>query len=276
MLAATCLFGMMGALVKWTGERLPVLEVAFFRSFFGMAPVLAALAIRRVSPRPKHPRLLLWRSLSGLGSMLAYFYGITALPLSDAVLLGNTAPIFVAIIAPMMLRERTSRGTWIAVAVSLAGVAVILQPRLDLHSWGTAAALSSGLLAASAYIAISKLSGEGEDADVIALYFPLVASVACAPLMAPGFVWPASPEIWVALGAMGLVGGGGQILMTRAYAAGPTAPVAAASYGTVVVSWALGVVAFDDPLLATSVTGGLLVVSSGAWLAVRTSGTPSR
>lgn len=275
MLMATCLFGAMGGAVKWAGHRIPVLEIAFFRSLFGVLPVAAALAIRRVSPRPKRPRLLLWRAAAGCVSMLAYFYAIVALPLSDAVLLGNTAPIFVAFLAPRLLGEKTGRGTWVAVGVSLAGVVLILQPRLDVHNLGTAAALGSGLFAAFAYVAIRRLSGEAEDPDVIALYFPLVATALTGALALRGFHLPPA-DLVPALVGMGIVGGLGQILMTRAYSIGPIAPVAAASYGTVVVSWILGVWIFDEPLLASSIAGGLLVVASGIWLAARAGGAPSR
>ena len=103
MIAASACFAAMAACVRACQGRVPFFEVAFFRSFAALVPGLLVLWARRVPIRTKRPGLMLTRGSIGFLSMALYFYGLTHLELADAVMLGSTAPVWLALLAPFAL-----------------------------------------------------------------------------------------------------------------------------------------------------------------------------
>ena len=103
-------------------ERLPFVKQTGFREYdarwrypeeinlLGLQAVGLGLATlmraRGVPIRTGRPLLMLSRGLVGFASMGLYFYGLTHLELADAVMLGGTAPIWVALLAPFTLKEK--------------------------------------------------------------------------------------------------------------------------------------------------------------------------
>ncbi len=87
------------------------------------------------------------RAIFGTLSALCTFYALTSprIHLADAVTLGATAPIFVALLAPAFLGEPRSRSVGLAVVIAFAGVALVLQPRFQ-SAIGVAAIATLGAL----------------------------------------------------------------------------------------------------------------------------------
>ena len=73
------------------------------------------------------PRYLL-RSAIGICSMLSGFWAIGHLPLSQAISLSYSTPLFVTILAVFWLGEHVRKRRWAAVIVGFIGVLVIVRP----------------------------------------------------------------------------------------------------------------------------------------------------
>jgi drug/metabolite transporter (DMT)-like permease len=63
----------------------------------------------------------------GFTGML-YVYAVRYTTAANAVLLNNTSTVYVALLAPWLLREARSRYTWISVGLALAGIICIANP----------------------------------------------------------------------------------------------------------------------------------------------------
>src|SRR5207342_3630917 len=100
MLASTMFFGLMAITIRYASKTLPTFEIAFFRNLFGLMALLPLLyrGGRSVLRTRQLPRYML-RSTIGIGSMLAGFWAIGHLPLSQAVSLSYSTPLFVTIAA---------------------------------------------------------------------------------------------------------------------------------------------------------------------------------
>ncbi len=70
----------------------------------------------------------LLRTLLAVGAMFGFFYGISRMPLVDALTLGFTAPLIVTALSMPLLGERVGWRRWTAVSVGFAGVLIILRP----------------------------------------------------------------------------------------------------------------------------------------------------
>jgi drug/metabolite transporter (DMT)-like permease len=78
--------------------------------------------------KTKRWKLLIARGLILLTSYTSYYIAFPALPLSEAVALFFTSPIFVTLLASIMLREKVTPKAWAAVIGGFIGVLIILRP----------------------------------------------------------------------------------------------------------------------------------------------------
>jgi drug/metabolite transporter (DMT)-like permease len=106
MVAAGTCFSLMAALIRPASENLHTFEVLFFRDLFGlllMTPWLARAGFGAL--RTRRPGLYLLRALFMFVSMATWFYAIPLVPLADAISLHFTAPLFVILLAILILGE---------------------------------------------------------------------------------------------------------------------------------------------------------------------------
>lgn len=137
---------------RWT-DGLNTGAIAFFRALFGFLFLCALAAITRQPLRPTLRRAAL-RTLIALGlavsaTVTLYTYAVQHTTAANAALLVNSAPLYVALLAPLVLREPRPRYTWHSLALAGIGMVCIANPaRLDVRSdemGGIVAAAFSGL-----------------------------------------------------------------------------------------------------------------------------------
>ena len=116
-------------------------SIAFFRalaSFFFFCALLPWFPQTRHVRRYRHE--IGW--LVGLGlavglTGMLYIEAVQYTTAANAVLLNNTSTVYVALIAPWLLREARPRYTWISLALAIVGIACIANPaELSLASGG--------------------------------------------------------------------------------------------------------------------------------------------
>ncbi|WP_437683753.1 DMT family transporter [Sorangium sp. So ce131] len=274
MVLAQALFAAMNVLARLSSARAPWPEVAASRTLVGAATALG-VALARRAPLTMHrgDRRLAWaRSLCGTGAMLCSFYtlGASQIALGDAVTLGATSPIFVAILAPRLLGEQSSRGLWLATLLAFAGVALVAGPKLSIAGDVALIATIGATFSAFAMIWLRKIGAGARRAspESIALHFSLVASAVMVALSIPGFRAPDALGL-VLLVATGLAGGLAQIAMTRAYALDSAARIGAIGYVGVVLSHVLAAAWLGEIPSAAQLLGTTLVMAAGLWLAAQ-------
>lgn len=87
--------------------------------------------------------------VAGLALVAAYSGGIYAIQntsVANAMLLFATAPFMAAVLGWLILRERVRVATWIAIAIALCGIAIMVSDKSgEVAIWGSLAALGSAL-----------------------------------------------------------------------------------------------------------------------------------
>jgi drug/metabolite transporter (DMT)-like permease len=126
LLIAACAltWGFVGILVREVD--LPALAIVFFRVAFSAAAValvLVAAGRRDLMRRPPPIVILLGVLLAAHWSL--YFAAIKETSVASAVLITYAAPIFMAMLAPLLIREHVPALSVGALAVSMAGITVI-------------------------------------------------------------------------------------------------------------------------------------------------------
>jgi drug/metabolite transporter (DMT)-like permease len=100
----------------------------------------------------------LLRTLLATGAMFGFFYGLSRMPLVDALTLGFTAPLMVTALSVPMLGEHVGWRRWIAVTVGFVGVLIILRPGGGDVSFASIAVLFAAFCYACMAITARKLS----------------------------------------------------------------------------------------------------------------------
>jgi drug/metabolite transporter (DMT)-like permease len=271
-LASVCVFVAMASLIKATSALVPPGQAVFFRSFFAIPVIVVWLAFRRemhVGLRTANPMAHVWRGLVGTSAMGLSFTGLGLLPLPEVTAIGYAAPILVVVFAAMFLGERVRAFRLSMVALGLAGVLVVLSPRLQVEA-GTANAaqtlgavvvLLAAVCAALAQVFVRKMV-DTESTSAIVFYFSLTASALSLLTLPWGWAWPPA---W-ALGLLvlaGFLGGVGQILLTSSYRHADASLIAPFEYASMILAIVVGYTVFAEVPTPAMLTGGAMIVAAG-------------
>ena len=107
MIIATFFFAFMGMFVKLGSPYFSEIELVFYRSFISLIFITIILINKRISLKTNYKKLHFYRSFVGFLSLLAFFYAISHLPLSTAISLNYTSPLFVALLIPFFFTQET-------------------------------------------------------------------------------------------------------------------------------------------------------------------------
>jgi drug/metabolite transporter (DMT)-like permease len=264
MVAAAFFFSLMSLFVKLAGQRLPAVEIVFFRSVVMLA--ISTVLVRR-SGLPMwgvNKRLLLVRGVLGFGALLCFFWAVTRLPLADITVLHFTNPVFTAILATVFLSEKMSVREIGGLLLSLTGVLFVARPTFlfgrwagDLDPAGIAVALTASVLSSCAYTTIRRLR-DTDDLLVIIFYFSLVSAVASVPLTVGVFMWP-TPTEWALLIGVGIVTQTAQVFLTKGLLRERAGRAMSIGYVQVLFAAVWGVIFFGNVPGPLSIGGALLV-----------------
>lgn len=111
-------------------------------------------------------------TLACLG-VLGLFYGISRLPLPDVTALSFTQPLFVIILAALILREAVGAARWCAVFFGLVGLLIIVRPGFGVVGIATGAVLGSALCYACTNICVKRLMTTDTPQQSV-IYFNLI------------------------------------------------------------------------------------------------------
>jgi drug/metabolite transporter (DMT)-like permease len=269
MVLAQVFFAAMNVFTRLGARALPWSEIAATRFLIGAVVAALIAHVRgtslRVTDRPNTWR----RSVYGTLAATCAFYALASdrLSLGDAVTLGATAPIFVALLSRPLLGERVGRQVMLAVLLGFVGVVAVVRPSFH----GAVSVAGIAILGAGFYalamIWLRKI-GPGESHEAVVFHFSLVAFAALLVLSLPFWKWPGGRGTVYLLGA-GLAGGGAQIAMTRAYSLARAAPVSALSGLAIVFTYLLAIPVFYERPTAWQVAGSLLIIAAGLLLTTR-------
>jgi drug/metabolite transporter (DMT)-like permease len=271
-LGSVCVFMAMSSLIKATADVVPPGQAVFFRSLFALPIIGLWLAYRgelAVGLKTKNPMGHVWRGLVGTTAMGLMFTGLGLLPLPEVTAIGYAAPILVVVFAAMFLGEQVRAFRLSMVALGLAGVLVVLSPRLQLdpleanttETLGAVVVLLAATCAALAQVFVRKLVAT-ESTSAIVFYFSITATLLSLLTLPWGWAMP-GPGTLAMLICAGLLGGVGQILLTSSYRHADASLIAPFDYASMLLAIIVGYTVFGEVPSGAMLIGGGMVVLAG-------------
>jgi drug/metabolite transporter (DMT)-like permease len=252
----------MSAFSKEAGN-LPPLLILFLQygiSFLVFVP--PAILSGRAKLKTNRFWLHLLRSLAGSFCQLLFFVAVRSIPLLDAVLLSNAAPLFIPFVVYVWFRKAVQPLVWVSLFIGLLGVVMVIKPSAQLlHSPASLIALMAGFLSAVALVATNDLA-ETEPPVRILFYNFGISTLLLVPLCI--WVWkPLRARQWLLLLGVGAFYAATQYLIIRAYRYASATELSPFNYSVVIFSGFLGWWLFGDVLDGMAAAGTFLICVGG-------------
>ena len=211
----------MDAVVKAQMQTHPFILTLFMRFAMGGLCSLAVLAF--VRPRRPTRASLIGNTVRVPIVVLtagSFFYSMSVLPLAEALTLSFLAPVFVALLGGLMLKEKLDSRILQALGFGVAGMLVMVWPRLQGQvsgaGLGVAAALFSAVTYAFNLVLLRRIALKEHPAVIVA--FQNCGPALCLAIPAAlSFVPMTSRDLLIYLAA-GALGVAGHLTLTSAFA----------------------------------------------------------
>jgi drug/metabolite transporter (DMT)-like permease len=230
MCGAICSFTLMAVSGREIQTELDSFELMFWRSLIGFG--LIAAIVWGVNKgkiwsviRPTRPSLHLTRNVFHFTGQNLWFYGITVIPLSQLVALEFTMPIWVAMLAPLLLGETFTRRRILVAILGFTGILIVAQPGLQPLSSGHLAGILCAVGFAMNVILTKRIMRH--DSVLCVLFWMTALQTLFGLILAQwgGFTWP-STAIWGWLALVALTGLSAHYCLTSALGLAPATIVA--------------------------------------------------
>jgi drug/metabolite transporter (DMT)-like permease len=262
MLSAALLFTLLNIFIKLLGPQFRVWDIGFYR-FCGGVLVLLAVFGRRGNPyKGNNIRLLVIRGCTGSAAFVCLVTAIRLLPVSTALVIFYSFPVFSAFFSFLIYGERIGRYEIACTLGVLIGVGILFDFQLAGGLLGQAVALLGGIFAGLTVTLIRSLR-ENNGPVIIYLYLCTMGTLVTLPKFALHPVWPATPLEWVMILGIIFSSATAQLLMNQGffYCRGWEGGVFMSS--EVVFTAVVGIVFLGDPATWRFWAGGLMILASG-------------
>ncbi|RXJ71543.1 EamA family transporter [Veronia nyctiphanis] len=160
MLGALTSFCLMAIGGRELSEQMDTFQILFYRSLVGFLIISLVIIFTKQTyllRSDKSARHVL-RNLFHFGGQYGWFKGIALLPLAEVFALEFTVPLWTALIASVFLGEKLTKEKGISIMLGLLGVAIIVQPGIEIIDPASLIVLGAAICYAVAHSTTKSLS----------------------------------------------------------------------------------------------------------------------
>lgn len=209
-----------------------------------------------------------------------FFYALSVIPLADATAIAFTAPLYLALLGWIILKEPVDGKTWIAILIGLAGVGVISSSAFTNGFSGALSGYIAAAVASFAYataLVLTRLHAASDPVPTMIMLQSGFSALLALPLLGltlAGLAIDGRPFIalnagwlWLALG-IGFLGTVGHLFMTYGFKHAPAAKLGPMEYTSLLWAGFYGFVFFQEAPGLRLILGSALIVV-GTWIVMR-------
>ncbi len=262
------LFALNDVMGKWLVATYTVGQVLLLRSLAAiliLVPFILKEGVGTILNAPR-PGLQLARVAFGTIETACFYWAVTTLPLVSVMTYYLSAPLYVAAIAPFLLRERLARDQWIAVVLGFIGVLMVLRPSAETLTLPAIVAIIGSLLYAGLMLSTRMLRGTSATSLIV---WQTAGALVLGAVLAPfGWVQPTWRD-FALLSMLGVVAMGAHVLVAQALRIAPAAVVSPFNYTLIVWAAIFGWLFFGEWPDGWMIAGAIVIVAAGLYLLSR-------
>lgn len=251
-------------------------EIMAVRSAIGLVLVLAVGAAAGQIGRISAARLggHVVRNLFHFTGQNLWFLALGLLPLAQVIALEFTSPLWVVLLAPLILKEKLTARRLFAAVLGFAGILIVARPDIGTINVGVLAAAGAALFFATT-VMLTKLLTKGEAMISIMFWMTLIQLVlGLAGALADGEMrLPTAQTLpWLAL--VGVTGVVAHLCLTSALSLAPASFVVPVDFVRLPLIAVVGALFYAEPLSLPVIAGGGIILLA-IWLNLRAGSQPS-
>jgi drug/metabolite transporter (DMT)-like permease len=266
---ANMLFSLSDASAKYLTGSLPVIEIGWVRYVIFVLLAAGSPPVRK-GPAGLATRRPWWQVARGLGivgSTVFFIASLASLPIAEATAVNFVSPLMATVLSVVLLRERVTRGGWIAVAAGFLGVLIVVRPGSAGSHPAALLVLASSFCWVAAMLITRRISAV--ERPSVTLFWTAATGLVVLSLLLPmGFRTPTLSECGLAL-FLGVVASVGQWLVILAYRYAAVSILAPLGYGQLIWSGTLGYLVFGAVPDQWTLVGAVIIVGSGLYTVQR-------
>lgn len=285
-LSATLFFALNDSAIKFLSGGYALHQIVLIRSV--LALVLLLLVIVPFDGglsvlRTKRIGMHMLRGFCVVFANMTFFLGLSVLPLADTVAVFFISPLIITALSVLILGEHVGPRRWVAVAVGLLGVLIMVRPGSTDFQMALLLPFFSAFAYASLHILTRKI-GATESAATMSVYIQITFVIVSGaiglalghgqyagqggPMMEfllRGWIWPAQSDLWL-LFLLGLSSALGGFFISQAYRLAEASVIAPLEYSAMPMAIVFGVVFFDEWPEPASWLGMSLIIGAGLFV----------
>jgi len=270
MLLGIVLVDFYGVIIKFLGDKYPSPQLAFFRNFFALLPILFLLLVtKNFSDLFKNisKRFLFLCFLRGMSFVLMqifYYIAIINMNFATATTLTFSSPIFIVILSMIILRERIGFFRWSAIFIGFVGVLIIMNPTNEVFSLFSTLPLLAALFWAISNIVLKFIPEDVSSVKInfYSINFSYLSSIIIL-VFTSEFSEVETSLHWLLMILIGILGGFASILFSHAYRVMSPSSLAPFEYLGIPSSFILGWVFFYEAPIEQLFPGVIGIVIAG-------------
>ncbi len=261
MTGAIVSFSSMAIAGRAVAFELDTFEIMMYRSLVGILILTAVLSVTGKWHRVEHQNtgLHLVRNICHFTGQNLWFFALTAIPLAQVFAPEFTAPLWVLVLAPLVLGEHLTRMRSIAAVLGFIGILIVARPSPETVNAGTLAAAISAIGFAGAIMFTKRLTRVTTLASIL---FYMTVMQAIFGLVCAGFDGsialpsPGSTSWLVVIGCGGLMA---HFCITSALSIAPATVVYPVDFARLPVIAIIGFLFYNEPIDAFVILGALII-----------------
>ncbi len=258
MLLAPFFVSLVGLGVKGI-SRIPAVEILFLEAAVTLIASYTTLCYYKIPVKGKNRKLLLMRAVAGTVSTALFFITLQNIPLSSAITLHYTSPIFATVLGIAIVKEHVSPWQWVFIFISFLGVVCMNGFDLGASFLYNLLGLASALVRGAAHNIVRKMH-TNEHPVVVVFYASFISVLVTSGYLLYDFV-PPQPREWLPIGLVGLLAYMAHYCTVRAYQLAPIAQVSTVSYTAVIYALLFSYLFLDETFPWVKLLGmGLVLV----------------
>ena len=267
---AMFLFSLTHTSVRLMSDTMTAFQIVFWRMLLSMAMLMPWYAWQGFGLlKTRRPGMHALRAAVNCGGMLLWFFAIAVVPLGKAVAIHFVLPIFVMVLAVIVLRERVGIRRMSAALVGFGGVLLVLRPNEFGIGWPEIMILGSALCYATTVIFL-KYMVKSETPLALTFYTNFFILLFTIPPTIWFWVPPSVDDIFPIL-AIGVTGTFAPLLYTTALRIADASIIAATDFLRLPITAGLAFALFGEvPDIWVWIGGGIIFLSTW-YIAVRES-----
>ncbi len=269
MLVAMALLPASDAMSKHLAAIYPPEQVAWVRNAVHAALMLPYMIgyrhLLRVSRRRAGMHLL--RGVAFVLMTLCYIAALAWMPLANALAIVFLFPLAVTAVSSVFMGERVGAVRWLAVAVGLCGILLVVRPGYGPFNPGIGFAIGAALMTAL-YILMTRSMSAQTPRGLLLAVPAWIGTIVLIPVLPWRWTAPA-PLDWAMMAAVGGIAALAHFLIIVAYSRAEASAVAPLSYLQIVFGVLIGILVFGDVPDALTTLGIGIVLASGIVISLR-------